>query len=68
MQPPRTTSTHNLHAQYAEQCNWDSAAEALLTDVRDSRNGLLGAQQIVRRKGDDACHANMLSSFDTITI
>ena len=35
--------------------------------VPGQRNGLLGAQQLVRRKGDDACHADMLSSFDLDT-
>jgi len=29
--------------------------------------GLFGAQQLVARKGDNACHANMLSRFDTNT-
>ena len=39
----------------------------LPTEFLDSKNGLLGAQQLVRRKGDDACHADMLSSFDLDT-
>ena len=59
----------SLHASYAGQCKWDAALEAALaakdlpTEFLDSKNGLLGAQQLVRRKGDDACHADMLSSF-----
>ena len=58
---------HSLHARYAEQCKWDAAAKDPPTDFLDSKNGLLGAQQLVRRKGDDACHADMLSSFDLDT-
>ena len=54
----------SLHARYAEQCKWDAAAKDLPTEFLDSKYGLLGAQQLVRRKGDDACHAGMLSSFD----
>ena len=57
----------SLHARYAEQCKWDAAAKDLSTEFLDSRNGLLGAQQLVARKGDDACHADMLSSFDLNT-
>ena len=57
----------SLHARYAEQCKWDAAAKDLPTEFLDSKNGLLGAQQLVRRKGDDACHADMLSSFDLDT-
>ena len=29
--------------------------------------GLFGAQQLVARKGENACHANMLSRFDLNT-
>ena len=56
----------SLQARYAEQCKWDIAAKDLPTEFLDSKNGLLaiGAQQLVRRKEDDACHADMLSSFD----
>ena len=54
----------SLHERYAEQCKWDAAAKDLPTEFLDNKNGLLGAQQLVRRKGDDACHADMLSSFD----
>ena len=57
----------SLHARHAEQCKWDAAAKDLPTEFLDSKNGLLGAQQLVRRKGDDACHADMLSSFDLDT-
>ena len=57
----------SLHARYAEQCKWDAAAKDLPTDVLDSKNRLLGAQQLVRRKGDDACRADMLSGFDLNT-
>ena len=57
----------SLHARYAEQCKWDAAANSLSTEYLDSKNGLLGAQQLVRRKGDDACYADMLSSFDLYT-
>ena len=53
----------SLHARYALQCKLDAAAKNLPTEFLDSKNGLLGAQQLVRRKGDDACHADMLSSF-----
>ena len=35
--------------------------------VRVSGPGLPGAQQLVRRKGDDACHADMLFSFNLNT-
>ena len=54
----------SLHTRYAEQCKWDAAAKDLPTEFLDSKNGLLGAQQLVTRLGDDACHADMLSSFD----
>ena len=57
----------NLQAWYAEQFKWDAAARDLPTECLDSKNGLLGAQQLVRRKRDDACHAAMLSSFDLDT-
>ena len=57
----------SLHARYAEQCKWDAAAKDLPADFLDSKNGLLGAQQLARRKGDDACHADMLSNFDLNT-
>ena len=55
----------SLHAQYAEQCKWDAIGKDLPKEVLDSRNmySLLGAQQLETRKGDDACHAAMLSSF-----
>ena len=53
--------------RYAEQCKWDAAAKGPPTEFLDSENGLLGVQQLVRRKGDDACHADMLSSFDLST-
>ena len=39
----------------------------LPTEFLDSKNGMLGAHQLVRRKGDDTCHADMLSSFDLDT-
>ena len=54
----------NLHERYAELCKW---AAVLPTDFLDGRNGLLGAQQLVRSRGDDACHANMLCSIDLDT-
>ena len=57
----------NLHTRYAEQCKWDAAGKDLSTGFLDSKNGLLGMQQLVRRKGDDACHADMLFSFDLNT-
>ena len=57
----------SFHALYAEQCKWDTAAKVLPTEYLDTKNGLLGAQQLVRRKGDDACHADMLSSLDLVT-
>ena len=57
----------NLHERYAELCKWDAAAKDLPTEFLDSRNGLLWAQRPVTRKGDDACHADMLSSFDLNT-
>ena len=56
----------SLHARYAEQCKWNAAAKDLPTGFLDS-NGLLGAHQLVWRKGDDACSADMLSSFDLNT-
>ena len=57
----------SLHARYAVQCKWGTAARDLPTEFLDSKNGLLGAQQLVRRKGDEVCHADMLSSFDLDT-
>ena len=56
----------SLHA-YAEQCKWDAAAKDLPTDFLDRMKDLLGAQQLQRRKGDDASHADMLSTFDLNT-
>ena len=58
---------HSLHARYAEHCKWDAAAKVPPTEFLYSNNGLLAAQQLVRRKGDDACHADMLPSFDLDT-
>ena len=55
-----------LHAR-SVQCKGDAAAKDLLTEFLDSKNRLPGAQQLMRRKGDDACHADMLSSFDLDT-
>ena len=52
----------SLHARYADQCKWDAPAKDLPTEFLDSKNGLLGVQQLVRRTGDDACHADMLST------
>ena len=57
----------SLHARHAEQCKCGAAAKDLPTEFLDSKNGLLGAQQLVRRKGDDACPADLLSSFDLAT-
>ena len=54
----------SFHARCTEQCKWGAAAKDLPTEILDSKNGLLGAQQLVRRRGDDACQADMLSSFD----
>ena len=56
----------SLHEWYAQLCKWDAAAKDLPTAFLDSRNGVLGAQ-LVTRKGDGACHADMLSSFDLNT-
>ena len=39
----------SLHARYAERCNWDAAAKDLPTEFLESKNGLLGAQQLVSR-------------------
>ena len=44
----------SLHARYEEQCKWDAATKVLPTEFLDSQNGLLGAQQLVRRKSEDA--------------
>ena len=49
-----------LHERYAELCHWDAASKHLPTEFLDSRNGPLGAQHVTR-KGDGACHADMLS-------
>ena len=40
----------SLHARYAEQCKWDAAAKDLTTEFLDSKHGLLGAQQLVRKR------------------
>ena len=42
----------SLNERYAEECKWDAATKDL---------------QLVKRKGDDASHADMLSSFDLNT-
>ena len=57
----------SLHAWYAEQCKWDAAAKDLPTEFQDNRNGMFGAQQLVTRQRNDACHADMLSSFNLNT-
>ena len=57
----------SLHARYAEQCKWEAAAKNVTTEFLDSRNGLLEAKPLITMKGDDACHADMLSSFDLNT-
>ena len=49
-----------LHERYAQKCKWDEATKDLPTEFLDSRSGLLGAQQLVKRKGDGASHADML--------
>ena len=59
--------SNSLHERYKEHCKWDAAAKDLPTQFLDSGNGLLGAQQLVTRNRDDACHADMLSSFDLDT-
>ena len=57
----------SLYKRYAEVCKWDIAAKHLPMDFLKSWNGLLRAQQFVRRKGDHASHADMLLSFDLNT-
>ena len=57
----------SLHARYVKQCKWDAAAKDLPTEILDSKIGLLGAQQLVRRKGDDEFHTDIPSSFDLDT-
>ena len=64
MAPPVRERRNRLNARYAEQCKWDAAAKDLPTEFLDSKNGLLESQQLVRRRADDACRADMLSSFD----
>ena len=56
-----------VHARHAEHCKWDVAAKDLPTHSMVSRNGQLGVQQLVMRKGNDACHAVVLSRFDLNT-
>ena len=64
-QVPRIVyATATLHA---EECKCDDAAKDLSTEFLDSKNGLLGAQELMPSKGEDACHADMLSSFDLNT-
>ena len=43
---------HSLHARSAEHCKWDAAAKDLPTEFLDSKNGLHGAQQLVREEGE----------------
>ena len=52
---------------YIHTYKWDAAAKDLPTEFLDSRNGLLEALQLVTRNGDDACHGEMLSSFNQNT-
>ena len=54
----------NLYQWYSELRNWEAAAKDLPTEFLDCRNGLLWAQQLVMRNGDDACHAGMPSGID----
>ena len=60
-------SSLELHERYAEQRGWEAAAKDLPTEFPDSRQGRLRALQLVTRKGDDACHADMRSGFDLNT-
>ena len=53
--------------EYAELCRWVEAARNLTPEFLISRKRLLEAQQPVTEKGDDSCHANMLSGFDLNT-
>ena len=57
----------SLDTRYAELCKWDAAAKDLPTEFLDNKNGLLGVQQLVTRKGDATFHADMLSSFQLNT-
>lgn len=54
----------NLHKRCAEQFKWHAAAKDLPAEILGSRNWLLEARLLVNRKGDDACHSDMLSGFD----
>ena len=57
----------NLDGRYAALCGCDATAKDLPTESMDSRNRLLGAQQLVKGEGDAACHAGMLPGFDLNT-
>ena len=51
-----------------KECGWDAATEDLPTDFLNSRQGLLRAQQLVTRKGDDACHDHASFRFVPIAM
>ena len=61
----RANCTKN--ALSSERCGSDAEAKDLPAELLDSRNRLLGAQQVVTRKRDDACHADLLSDFNLNT-
>ena len=44
----------SLHERYSEESKWDTETKDQPTVFLDSRNGLRGAQQLVRTKGDGA--------------
>ena len=37
----------SLHERNAEKCKLDAVAKDMPTEIQDSRNGLLGAQQLL---------------------
>ena len=51
---------------HSEQCGLDAATSAPAPEFLDMK-GLLGAQQVMMREGDDSCHADLLSRFDLNT-
>lgn len=50
----------SLHERHAEQCGSDAAATDLLEKTVGNRSGLLGVPQLVARKRDDSCQADVL--------
>lgn len=60
-----------FHEQHAQRRGWGASPKDLppppAAEFLESRKKMLGAQQVVTRRGDDMRHADMLSGFGVNT-